>query len=106
MATTFGFSFRQGPHHEAQKSTIVTFPKLSFRETVFPAGLGAEKSVLHFAAGAAGAGTAEAPTDGVFFSAIFVFIALPGLEFFKDSSSPLYIDSNFLESTDGSLLIP
>ncbi len=36
MATTLGFSFRQGPHHEAQKSTIVTFPKLSLREMVFP----------------------------------------------------------------------
>src|SRR6188768_3595967 len=106
MATTFGFSFRQGPHHEAQKSTIVTFPKLSFRETVFPSGLGAEKSVLHLAAGAGAPGTAEAPTEGVFNSESFVFIALPGFVFFKDSSRPLYIVSNFLESTDGSLLIP
>ncbi|GGA73372.1 hypothetical protein GCM10008015_12470 [Flavobacterium palustre] len=53
MATTFGFSFLHGPHQEAQKSTIVTFPKLSFREITFPSGLGAEKSVLHLAAGAA-----------------------------------------------------
>src|SRR6187402_3624695 len=103
MATTFGFSFRQGPHHEAQKSTIVTFPKLSLRETVFPCGLGAEKSVLHLAAGAPGAaGTAEAPTEGDFNSASFVFTALPGLEFFKDSSRLLYIVSIFLESTAGS----
>lgn len=67
MATTFGFSLRQGPHHEAQKSTIVTFPKLSLRETVFPCGLGAEKSVLHLVAGAGAApGAAEAPTVGIF----------------------------------------
>jgi hypothetical protein len=37
----FGLSLRQGPHHEAQKSTIVILPKLSFKETTFPAGLGA-----------------------------------------------------------------
>jgi hypothetical protein len=30
--------FRQGAHHDAQKSTIVTFPKLSLRETTFPSG--------------------------------------------------------------------
>src|SRR6187431_3198092 len=103
MATTFGFSCLQGPHHDAQKSTIVTFPKLSLRETVFPCGLGAEKSVLHLAGAA---GTAEAPTEGVFNEASLVFTALPCLEFFKDSSRPLYIVSIFLESTAGSLLIP
>jgi hypothetical protein len=65
MATTFGFSFRQGPHHDAQKSTIVTFPKLSLREITFPSGLGAEKSDLHLAAGAGAAGVA--PTDGILF---------------------------------------
>jgi len=43
----FGFSALQGPHQEAQKSTIVTLPKLSFRLTVFPSGFGAEKSDLH-----------------------------------------------------------
>ena len=42
-ATTFGFSCLHGPHHDAQKSTIVTFPKLSFKETVFPSGVFAEK---------------------------------------------------------------
>lgn len=43
-ATTFGFSALQGPHHDAQKSIIVTFPKLSFKETVLPSGVFAEKS--------------------------------------------------------------
>lgn len=44
MPTTFGFSARQGPHHEAQKSIIVTFPNDSFNETVLPSGVFAEKS--------------------------------------------------------------
>jgi len=44
MATTFGFSALQGPHHEAQKSIIVTFPNDSFKETVLPSGVFAEKS--------------------------------------------------------------
>ena len=44
MATTFGFSARHGPHQEAQKSIIVTLPNDSFKETVFPAGVLAEKS--------------------------------------------------------------
>ena len=87
MATTFGFSLRHGPHQEAQKSTIVTFPKLSLRLIVLPCVLGAEKSVLHLAAGADG--TAVVPTEGVFNEAIFVFIALPCLEFFNDSSKLL-----------------
>lgn len=42
-ATTFGFSALHGPHQEAQKSIIVTFPKDSFNETVFPSGVLAEK---------------------------------------------------------------
>src|SRR5699024_5962308 len=63
IATTFGFSFRQGPHHEAQKSTIVTFPKLSLSETCLPSGLGAEKSALHLGLPTAGA---VAPTAGIF----------------------------------------
>jgi hypothetical protein len=63
IATTFGFSFLHGPHHEAQKSTIVTFPKLSLRETTFPSGLGAEKSALHLALPT---GAADAPTAGIF----------------------------------------
>jgi hypothetical protein len=46
MATIFGFSTLQGPHHEAQKSTMVIFPKLSFREINFPSGFGAENSEL------------------------------------------------------------
>lgn len=87
MATTFGFSFRHGPHHEAQKSTIVTFPRHSLRLIVLPCGLGAEKSVLHLAAGAAG--TALAPTEGVFNEASLVFTALPCLEFFNVSSKLL-----------------
>lgn len=44
MATTFGFSALQGPHHEAQKSIIVTFPNDSFNETILPSGVFAEKS--------------------------------------------------------------
>jgi len=44
MATTFGFSALQGPHQEAQKSIMVTFPKDSFKLTVFPSGVLAEKS--------------------------------------------------------------
>ena len=44
MATTFGFSALQGPHQEAQKSIIVTFPNDSFKETVLPSGVLAEKS--------------------------------------------------------------
>lgn len=43
-ATTFGFSALQGPHHEAQKSIIVTLPNDSFKETTFPEGVLAEKS--------------------------------------------------------------
>jgi hypothetical protein len=44
MATTFGFSFLQGPHQEAQKSIIVTFPKDSFNDITLPSGVFAEKS--------------------------------------------------------------
>ncbi len=43
-ATTLGFSALHGPHHEAQKSIIVTFPNDSFNETTFPVGVFAEKS--------------------------------------------------------------
>jgi hypothetical protein len=43
MATTFGFSSLQGRHHDAQKSIKVIFPKLSFKETIFPSGVGALK---------------------------------------------------------------
>lgn len=42
-ATTFGFSALHGPHQDAQKSIMVTFPKDSFKETVFPSGVFAEK---------------------------------------------------------------
>lgn len=38
-----GFSCRQGPHHDAQKSIIVTLPKLCLSEITFPSGLLAEK---------------------------------------------------------------
>ena len=86
IATTFGFSFRHGPHQDAQKSTIVTFPKLSLREITFPSGLGAEKSVLHLASPTAGA---VAPAAGAFIWSSLVFIALPGLVFFNDSSKLL-----------------
>lgn len=70
-----GFSFRQGLHQEAQKSTIVILPKLSFNETTFPAGLGAEKFDLHLVPPIAGA----AGTDFIFAKASFT--ALPGLVF-------------------------
>jgi hypothetical protein len=43
-ATTFGFSALHGPHQDAQKSIIVTFPIDSFKEMVFPSGVFAEKS--------------------------------------------------------------
>jgi hypothetical protein len=43
-ATTFGFSPLQGPHHEAQKSMMVTLPIDSFNEICFPSGFFAEKS--------------------------------------------------------------
>lgn len=47
-ATTFGFSALHGPHQDAQKSTIVTFPKDSFKETIFPSGVFAEKLAALF----------------------------------------------------------
>ena len=90
MATTFGFSALQGPHQEAQKSTMVTFPKHSLSETNFPSGLGAEKSDLHLASAGAGAGAGGVtPTAGVFISLSLVLMALPGFVFFNDSSNPL-----------------
>ena len=49
-----GFSALQGPHHEAQKSTIVTLPKLCFRLTIFPSGFGAEKSEVQLLSPSAG----------------------------------------------------
>ena len=51
----FGFSLLQGAHQEAQKSTMVTFPRHSLRLIVLPCGFGPEKSELHLVA-AAGAG--------------------------------------------------
>jgi hypothetical protein len=50
----FGFSARQGPHQDAQKSTIVTFPAIDFKEIIFPSTFGAEKSFIHFAGAACG----------------------------------------------------
>ena len=72
----FGFSLRQGPHHDAQKSTMVILPRLSFNETFFPAGLGAEKSALHFAPPKAGGAV-----GADFNLAKASFTALPGLLF-------------------------
>lgn len=43
-ATTSGFAALHGPHHDAQKSIIVTLPNDSFNETTFPVGVLAEKS--------------------------------------------------------------
>ena len=60
MATKFGFSALHGGHHDAQKSTIVTFPKLSLREIIFPSGLGAEKSELQLLVPTLGGGVAAA----------------------------------------------
>ena len=88
-----GFSFRQGPHQDAQKSTIVILPKLSFNETTFPAGLGAEKSALHLAPPIEGA--AVGPP---FSLAKASFTALPGFEFCNFSSNSLNIASAFLMS--------
>lgn len=68
MDTIFGISALQGAHQDAQKSTIVIFPKLSFSEIIFPSGFGAEKSDLHLVelAGAGGGGGGVVPTDGLF----------------------------------------
>ena len=43
-ATTLGFSALHGPHHEAQKSMIVTFPNDSFKVIILPSGFLAENS--------------------------------------------------------------
>lgn len=90
-ATTLGFSLLQGLHHEAQKSTIVTFPKLFLSEITFPSGFGAEKlGALHLAAGAAGvAGAAGAPGTDDLIALIFSAISLPGLVPFNSSSKLL-----------------
>jgi hypothetical protein len=70
-ATTLGFSWRHGPHQDAQKSIRVIFPKLCFNEIIFPSGLFAEKlgaclpASLHFVAGAAGAAAASGLIPGV-----------------------------------------
>jgi hypothetical protein len=93
-------SLRQGAHHDAQKSTIVTFPKLSLRET-FPSGLGAAKSEVHLASPT---GAAVAPTAGELISVSLFFTDFPRI--FKDSSKPLKIVSVFLMSALGSLTIP
>jgi hypothetical protein len=62
------FSLRQGAHHDAQKSTIVTFPKLSLRETTFPSGLEQQnlKFICRLLLGAV------APTAGELISVSFV----------------------------------
>jgi hypothetical protein len=41
--TTFGFSFLHGPHQDAQKSMMVTFPSACFKLNVFPSGVFALK---------------------------------------------------------------
>ncbi len=106
-ATTFGFSCRQGPHHEAQKSTIVTFPKFSLREIIFPCGLGPEKSALHLASPTGADADDDAPTEaGAFISASLVLIAKPGFVFFNDSSKLLYNFSDFAISALWSFNIP
>jgi hypothetical protein len=71
MATIFGFSALQGAHQEAQKSTMVTFPKDSLRLTSSPFGLGAEKLEFHLPTGVGAAGAALVPTEGVFICLIF-----------------------------------
>ena len=63
-ATTFGFSALHGPHQEAQKSTIVTLPKLSFSVTILPSGFGAEKSEVHLLSPSAGEGIGGFCIDG------------------------------------------
>jgi hypothetical protein len=72
-------SLRQGAHHDAQKSTIVTFPKLSLRETTFPSGLGAAKSEVHLSSPT---GAAVAPTAELI-SVSFVLRIFPLSFFFK-----------------------
>lgn len=105
-ATIFGFSLRHGGHQDAQKSTMVTFPKLCFKLITFPCGLGAEKSALHFAEPGAAGAAGVAPTVGAFISVKRALIALPGLVFFRDSSKLSYSFSAFLTSVDGSFNIP
>jgi hypothetical protein len=72
-----GFLFDK-VHHDAQKSTIVTFPKLSLRETTFPSGLGAAKSEVHLSSPT---GAAVAPTAGELI--FFVFTDFPFRIFLK-----------------------
>ncbi len=55
-----GFSALHGPHQDAQKSTIVTFPAIDFKEIVFPSTFGAEKSFIHLAGAGAGCGATPA----------------------------------------------
>ena len=42
--TILGFSIRQGPHHEAQKSMIFNFPFTLYSDTCPPSGVGKVKS--------------------------------------------------------------
>src|SRR6187402_2335239 len=62
-ATTFGFSIRHGPHHDAQKSSSTYLPRKSESFTTFPSTSGSEKSI------------AMAPTD-VFLAFSILSIAL------------------------------
>lgn len=81
-ATTFGFSDLQGPHQDAQKSTIVTFPAIDFKEIIFPSVFGAEKSFSHCAAGA---GPATGATGACGFPKLSIasFAAFPGFVSFN-----------------------
>jgi hypothetical protein len=66
---------RQGAHHDAQKSTIVTFPKLLKRND-FPFGVRAAKSEVHLSSptGAAVAPTAEELISVSFFTDFPAFL--------------------------------
>jgi hypothetical protein len=72
---------RQGAHHDAQKSTIVTFPKLPKRND-FPSGLGAEnlKFILCLQ-------LAVAPAAGELISVVLLYRD-SSFSAFKDSSKP------------------
>src|SRR5690242_15539249 len=97
MATTLGFSIRHGLHHDAQKSTIVTFPIASFKESFFPAGVlalnaGAVEpgSALLFPGASAGAAGWVGSAVGIGTSLNILPSSFPFSVFFNSGSSVAY----------------
>ena len=91
-ATTFGFSFLQGPHHEAQKSIKVTLPKDCFSDISLSSGLLAEKFgalspiFIHCAVGAGAVIAGIGGAGGATGLSNLVLILLPILVFFNTAS--------------------